>query len=495
MDFQAFLKDLVAFLPTTIAALAVLIVGWIIAISASSLVRGGLKRSGLSARITKLVSSDEAPDAHVAERWAGRAIFWLIILFTLVGFFQILGLSGVSGPLTGFLNEIFTYAPRLIGPAILVAAAWVVAVILKILVLRGLNAINFDERVNAEAGITGAPALSTSESIATAVYWLTFLVFLPAILSGLNLGGLLDPVKELVKELLGYLPNLFGAAVILVVGWFAAHVVRTLLVNFLSAVGVDKIPERLGLQGELKERQLSGLIGLIAFALILIPIIVAALQALELEALTQPASAMLGSFLDVIPAIVGAAILLIITYFIARILAGFTTSLLEGVGFDSLATKLGLGNLSVGEKTSPSQIVSYLVLVAIMLFAAIEAFRLMGFDSVAQMATIFLTFAGDILLGVFIIGLGLFIGKLVGDAIGHSKVAQAALLANVGRLAVIILAFAMGLQQMGIADEIIMLTFGISLSAVAVAAAIAFGLGSRDAAKELVESWQKKREK
>ena len=130
-----------------------------------------------------------------------------------------------------------------------------------------------------------------------------------------------------------------------------------------------------------------------------------------------------------------------------------------------------------------------------MLFAAIEAFRLMGFDSVAQMATIFLTFAGDILLGVFIIGLGLFIGKLVGDAIGNSKVAQAALLANVGRLAVIILAFAMGLQQMGIADEIIMLAFGISLSAVAVAAAIAFGLGSRDAAKELVESWQKKREK
>lgn len=490
---ESFFKDLIAFLPTTIAALAVLIVGWIIAISASGVVRAGLRKSGLSDRIVKLVSSAEAPDSQCAEVWAGRAVFWLIILFTLVGFFQILGLSGVSGPLTGFLNEIFTYAPRLIGPAILVAVAWLVAVILKLLVLKGLNAVNFDERVKMEAGVTEAPGLSTSETIANAVYWLTFLVFLPAILGGLQLGGLLDPVKELVRELLGYLPNLFGAAVILIVGWFAAHVVRTLLVNFLSAVGIDQIPERLGLQGEMKEQKLSGLIGLIAFALILIPIIVAALQALELEALTQPASEMLGSFLDAIPAIVGAVILLAITYFIARILAGFTTSFLEGVGFNNLATKLGLGNLSVGEKTSPAQIVGYLVLVAIMLFAAIEALRLMKFESVAQMAATFLTFAGDVLLGLFIIGLGLFIGKLVGDAIGNSKVAQAALLANVGRLAVIILAFAMGLQQMGIADEIIILAFGISLSAIAVAAAIAFGLGSRDAAKELVESWQKNR--
>lgn len=495
MDSEAFLKDLIAFLPTTIGALVVLIVGWIIAVFASSMVRAGLRKSGLSARIAKLVSSEEAPEAECAERWGGRAIFWLIILFTLVSFFQTLGLSGVSGPLTGFLNEIFTYAPRLIGPAILVVVAWVVAVVLKLLVLRGLKAINFDERVNAEAGVTETPAPSTSETIATAVYWLTFLVFLPAILGGLQLGGLLDPVKDLVKELLGYLPNLFGAALILVIGWFAAHVVRTLLVNFLSAAGLDTLPERLGLKGELKEQKLSALIGLIVFALILIPVVVAALQALELEALTRPASEMLGSFLNAIPAIVGAVILLAIAYVIARILSGFTTSILEGVGFNDLATKLGLGNLSVGEKTSPSQIVGYLVLIAIMLFAAIEAFRLMNFDSVAQLATTFLSFSVDVLLGVFIIGLGLFVAKLVGDAIGNSKVAQAGLLANVGRVAVIILAFAMGLQQMGIADEIIMLAFGISLSAVAVAAAIAFGFGSRDAAKELVESWREKREK
>ncbi|MDX1484032.1 MAG: mechanosensitive ion channel [Alphaproteobacteria bacterium] len=494
MELEAFLKDLVAFLPTTVAALAVLIVGWIIAVSASGVTRAGLRRSGLSARIAKLVSSAEVPDTECAERWAGRAVFWLIILFTLVGFFQILGLSGVSGPLTGFLNEIFTYAPRLIGPAILLAVAWVVAVILRVLVRRGLGAINFDERVKAEAGVAEAPALSTSETIATAVYWLTFLVFLPAILGGLQLGGLLDPVKELVRELLGYLPNLFGAVLILVVGWFVAHVVRTLLVNFLSALGVDRIPEKVGLQAEMKEQQLSGLIGLIAFALILIPIIVAALQALELDAVTEPASAMLGSFLDAIPAIIGAAVLLTITYFVARLLAALTTSFLESVGFNELAGRLGLGGLSIGEKTSPAQVVGYLVLVGIMLFAAIEAFRLMGFDSVAQMAGTFLAFAGDVVLGLFIIGLGLFIGKLVGDAIAGSSVAQAALLARVGRLAVVVLAFAMGLQQMGIADEIIMIAFGICLGAIGVAAAIAFGLGSRDAAKDLVEKWTANRD-
>ena len=495
IEFQAFLKDLIAFLPTTIAALAVLVIGWIVSVSASGVVRAGFRKSGLSARIAKLVSSADVPDTHCAERWAGRAVFWLLILFTLVGFFQILGLSGVSGPLTGFLNEIFTYAPRLIGPAILLVVAWVVAVILRVLVRRGLSAINFDERIKTEAGVSEAPALSTSETIANAVYYLTFLVFLPAILGGLQLGGLLDPVKELVRELLGYLPNLFGAALILVVGWFVAHVVRTLLVNFLSALGVDKIPERVGLQGEMRDRRLSGLIGLIAFALILIPIIVASLQALELDAVTQPASAMLGSFLDAIPAIIGAAVLITITYFIARLLAALSTSFLESIGFNQLAEKLGLGGMTIAEKTSPAQIVGYLVLVGIMLFAAIEAFRLMGFDSVAEMAGTFLAFAGDVILGLFIIGLGLFIGKLVGDAIAGAKIAQAALLATVGRLAVVVLAFAMGLQQMGIADEIIMIAFGICLGTVGVAAAIAFGFGSRDAAKDLVESWSKKQDR
>lgn len=489
MESQNFINDLVAFLPTAVGAIALLIGGWIVALLAASLVRAGMKRAEISARVGKLLSGVAPEDPAAADKWAGRAVFWIIILFTLVGFFQILGLSGVSGPLTGFLNEIFTYAPRLIGPAVLLVVAWIVAVVLRALVQRGLKAIKFDERLTSETGISEPSTIVTTDTIASAVYWLTFLIFLPAILGGLQLGGLLDPVKELVRELLSYLPNLFGAAVILLVGWFVAHLVRTLVVKFLAAVGTDSLPQRVGLQTEIKEQRLSSLIGLIVFALILIPVIIASLQALDLETITQPASAMLGSFLDAVPAIFGAAILLAITYVVARVVANLTTSLLEGIGFNELSSKLGLGEFTVGDKTSPAKVVGYLVLIAIMLFATIEALSLMGFVSVSQMVADFLAFAGNVLLGVFIIGLGLFIGKLVDQAIRSAKVAQAELLATVGRAAVVILGFAMGLKQMGIADEVILLAFGITLGAVAVAAAIAFGLGSRDAAKALIDKW------
>lgn len=489
METQDFINDLIAFLPTAVAAIALLIGGWIIALFVASLVRAGMRRAQISTRVGKLVTGAEPEDTAVADRWVGRAVFWIIILFTLVGFFQVLGLSGVSGPLTGFLNEIFVYAPRLIGPAVLLVVAWIVAVVLRALVQRGLKTLKFDERLSSETGLSEASTTVTTETIASAVYWLTFLIFLPAILGGLQLGGLLDPVKEMVREFLSYLPNLFGAAVILLVGWFVAHLVRTLVVKFLAAVGTDSLPQRIGIQTEIKEQRLSGMIGLIVFALILIPVIIASLQALELETITQPASAMLGSFLDAVPAIFGAAILLAITYVVARVVASLSTSLLEGIGFDELSTKLGLGEFSVGDKTSPAKVVGYLVLIAIMLFATIEALSLMGFASVSDMVAEFLAFAGNVLLGIFIIGLGLFLGKLVDQGIRSAKVAQAGLLATVGRVAVIILGFAMGLKQMGIADEVILLAFGISLGAVAVAAAIAFGLGSRDVAKALMDKW------
>ena len=63
-------------------------------------------------------------------------------------------------------------------------------------------------------------------------------------------------------------------------------------------------------------------------------------------------------------------------------------------------------------------------------------------------------------------------------------------MANIARVAVIILAFAMGLEQMGVGEEIITLAFGLSVGAVAVAAAIAFGIGGRDIAADIIADWR-----
>jgi hypothetical protein len=130
-----------------------------------------------------------------------------------------------------------------------------------------------------------------------------------------------------------------------------------------------------------------------------------------------------------------------------------------------------------------------LVLVAIMLFAAIEAARQLGFDALADLLAAFTVLAGQILLGLVVFGLGLYLADLAAGVVRASRARQADLLALLTRAAVLVLAGAMALRQMGIANEIVNLAFGLLLGAIAVAGALAFGLGGRDLAGRHLEQW------
>jgi hypothetical protein len=478
-----------SYVPNLVGALAILVIGWIVAGWLARLVRVGLEKSGLVGRLSKVVSDVDVEDAKTVELWIGKSVFVILILFVLVGFFQVLGLNQITQPITGFLNEIFLYLPRLIGPVVLVLVAWIVAKFLRIVVRRGMASTKLDERVQKDADYTDDKKMSLSNTAGEAVYWLTFLVFLPAILGSLELGGLLGPVRGLVDTLLGYLPNLFAAGLILFIGWLVAKVVRKILTNLLAAAGTDRLSEKVGLHSALGKQNLSGLTGLIAYVLILIPVIVGALNALNLAAITQPASQMLNEILAVIPNLFAGSLVLVVAYVVAKIVAGLTTGLLAGVGFDSLPHRLGLQADEKSKGRSASEIAGFILIVAIMLFATIEAFRLIGFETAGALISEFLIFSGHVLLGLLIIGLGLFLAKFVADIIKDTGLPNASLLALIARVAILVLASAMGLGEMGLGEDIIVLAFGLTLGAVAVALAIAFGLGGRDAAAQITAKW------
>jgi hypothetical protein len=124
-----------------------------------------------------------------------------------------------------------------------------------------------------------------------------------------------------------------------------------------------------------------------------------------------------------------------------------------------------------------------------MLFASIEALRLLGFASVAELVTSFTAFAGQIVLGLIIFAIGLYLANLAANTIVAADTKQTTMLALVARISITVLAGAMALRQMGLADEIINLAFGLLLGAIAVAAALAFGLGGREIAARQLEEW------
>ena len=186
--FQTFWLNLGSFIPNILAAIAILLVGWLIAAIASAAIKGLLSRTNIDNRIAAwIVGRPDAAEAPEIEKWIANAVYWIIIIFTLVAFLQALNLTAVSTPLNQLLTQIFDFLPKLAGAAVLLAVAWLLASLVKLLVTRSLRTLNLDRRLGQQVGEASTTEFSLSETIGNTLYWFIFLLFLPAILNTLQL--------------------------------------------------------------------------------------------------------------------------------------------------------------------------------------------------------------------------------------------------------------------------------------------------------------------
>ncbi len=391
-----------------------------------------------------------------------------------------------------FVDRIFDPLASLIGTGLanLVAAlvilivGYIVARLIERGVVMVLRRLGVDNRLAEAMGSRPDEEVSVEQATGRLVFYILMLFVLLAFFQKLNLTIVTDPLNRLLSQIAAFVPNLIAAAIIVFVGYVLARIFRGLTTNIAAGLGADRLAERVGL----KAVSLASLVGTVVYALILIPALIAALNALDIAAISDPASDMLRTFLEAIPAIFGAAVLLAITYFVGRIIADIATDLLAGLGFDDLVGRLGIGQVGTGDAArTPSEIAGAVVLVAIVLFAAVEAAALLGFDILATIISDFIVFGGRVLLAVIIMAIGFYLANMARNLIAGGREANAQLMATAARWAILVFSGAIALRQLGVADEIITLAFGLTLGAIAVAAALAFGLGSRDIARREVE--------
>lgn len=486
--FEQFSQISGLYIPRILGALVIFIIGWLIALVISAALKKVLQRISLNIRLTRWVSTKEEEKPVDLEKGISKLLFYLLMLFVLVASFQTLGVTLITEPINNLLNALFIYAPQLLGSLVLVVVAWIVAKVMKLLVEKGLTAAKFNEKIGDKAGVE-AEKLPVSKTLSELVFWLILLMFFPAILSTLGLEGLLRPVQGMINKILEFLPNIFTAILIGLVGWIVARIAQKIVTNIFEAIGADRLSERLGIATVLGKQKLSGVLGMIVYVLILLPILVAALNALQLEAVTQPASKMLEMILAALPNIFAAALILFVSYLIGRVVANLVANTLEGIGFNRILFHLGIGR-EISEGTwTPSAVTGHLVLVGIMLFAFIEAADQMGFAMLSSIFVQFTVLAGHIVLGVIIFSIGLFLANLVYRTVLSASTTQAKLLATAARIATIIFVTAMALRQMGLADDIVNLAFGLLIGAIAIAVAIAFGFGGREVAGRELAEW------
>ena len=478
-------------LPSLIVPIAILVVGWIAALVVAAMTRRALRRTQIDEAIGRRVLGAERAREFNSARWGGKVVYYIVLLLTAVAFLQATKLTAASEPIGAMLHSVLEFLPRIFAGAAIAFAAWLTAMLTRGVLARALNRWGMDRRMQGQGLSTESVAEESSKepvagAVSDAAYWLVLLLFVPAILSALRMNGLLVPVQEMLNQALGFLPNIVSAVVIAGVGWIVARIVQKLIVNALDATGTNRLSERVGLSKVLGEQTLSQLLGFVAYLLVLVPVAVGALNALQLDAITAPASTMLESFFAALPAIFGAALVVGVSYVVARLLAVSVSKLLNGVGFDTVLTKIGVARENVGERT-PSDLIGGLVFVAVLYFAALEAAKLLGFSAIVALGSSFATLAGHILLGLAIFGLALFLARVAAEAIENSDVNQRKTLSRVARGSIVVLGAAMALRQMGIADEIIELAFGLTLGGIAVAGALAFGLGGREIASKTLE--------
>ncbi|PWQ97133.1 mechanosensitive ion channel [Leucothrix pacifica] len=336
---------------------------------------------------------------------------------------------------------------------------------------RLLGKVGFLEQHN-----LAAPIASLAKAIMT-------IFVLIAVLQHFGLTGVLDPLKEMVNKFLGVIPNIIGAGVIAYAGWIIAKIVAE-----LTGAALNKVDQNLLAKTGNSELKVAKLGSSFIFAAILLPIIVAALGVLNIPAISRPASEMINKLMAAIPNIIGAGIILVVAYFVAKFVVQMLGGILDGMGVDELPEKLGIQSLFTPTFT-PSKLVGGAIMFFSMLTATTAAVNTLGIDVISSIFAKVLEFGGGILIGSVILIVGYTL-----SSIAYNKLSETTSdgIASIARFAILGLVIAMGLKAMGLADNIVNMAFGFTLGAVAIAAAIAFGLGGQEAAKFVANNWAKK---
>lgn len=371
------------------------------------------------------------------------------------------------------------YVPRVLGAAAILLLTWFAARLVRAAALRFAASRGLEQRLN-------SPGLVPL--LAQILFWLVWLLALPALLGALELQGLLEPVNAMMARLLGALPGVMGAAVVFGVGFLAARILRELVTGVLTAAGSERLAERLGVTPALGDKTLAGLVGSVVFALVLLPTLAAALQALGLEAVARPVGHLLDKVVELIPKLISAAVIVTIGAVLGRMLATMVGALLAGLGIDRLPPKLGMAeNLRPGGRNL-SELAGSVVMVAVLLMAVVQACEVIGFsvltEAVAQLGGVL----ARLVVAVVILGVGLWLGTATSRMVVESGVVNAPVLGQLVRAAILFFALALALRQTGLPADIITITFASVVGALAVAFAIAVGLGGREVAGQLLAS-------
>ncbi len=289
---------------------------------------------------------------------------------------------------------------------------------------------------------------------------------------------MLEQIKSFLGDSSGTVIEVLIGIAILVIGLFIVKIITSFIKKGCAKVSL--------LNGDSGPDLVKPIATLFKGAMTIF-VLLMALPHFGMDSIVTLLQDMIAKITNIIPNILGAGLITYIGYFVANIIIDILESFFATAKVDELPSKMGLTSV-FSDSFTPTKLFSGLIMFFIMLTSITAAVDTLGIETISTIFSKTLEFAGGILMGGIILIIGNFLSQL---AYENLKKHGSDTLANIARFAILGLVLAMGLKAMGIADNIVNLAFALTLGSVAVAGAIAFGLGGRDAAKTLTDKWTK----
>jgi len=316
--------------------------------------------------------------------------------------------------------------------------------------------------------------------IASSLVWLFGLI---AVLQVLGLDSVGAPINSLLNDVMGFIPNIVGAGLLLFIGLMIAAIVRDIAVTAMQSINLDKWANKGGVDDATGNTTISKTLGVVVYALIAIPVVIGALGVLDIDAISGPATEMLALVMSAIPNIIAAGVLLAIGYLISTFVVSILSELLTGLGIDMPIAALGV----LPGDTKASSVIARIAQIGIILFFAIAATKMLGFPELTSILDEILAQGSSVLFGAVVIGVGFVIANVIAKFVG-----PATMQGMVVRYATILVFTFMGLRKMEVGPEIVDVAFSAVVIGLSVAGALAFGLGGRDWAAKKLEQFDTK---
>ncbi|MBP1990414.1 hypothetical protein J2Z66_002020 [Paenibacillus eucommiae] len=471
-------------LTRVIAAFLILWIGlWISGVVGRAITRG-LAKTNVDQKSTRYFKEGKVSSG------TGLAVKYFLALLTILMVLQLLNFTSILNPFVGFINVLTLYIPNVLAAGLLAVIAHIIGTMVKSLIYSLLSNRKLQEKAN--------QLVSYRDGLAKIGYALVILLFAPAILGALQIQAIAGPIGNVIALIINYLPLVIGAVLILAIGHFIAKFVANLVESLLTPFRLERWTGA-GVQA-------AHVIGSIVYFLIIFPIAVQALNLLNIASIQKPAEGILNLIMAWIPKIAIAAFLIYIGYILAKIVRNLAITLISPLNVNQKMQMLfpakekdttvpGFSTPDVQETSPAIQLETYPItrwianLVGILVFGffLVEATNILNLAFISTTVGYLIALLPRLVLVVIIIIVGKALALLAERMISDSNPIKR----FVSPL-ILILAFVIGLTEIGLASIIITSGFMIILGALAVTFIISVGIGSIPAVKTY---WAEKQNK